>query len=178
MLWQVLSTQKWVSDKVKWKCFFILGLEISSELNSFHNSSLHRLFFLWCHSNYHCIKFLFCWDTKKLFRKTVVMMFNFKMTWYIPGVLYLLAQLLVPFLIAVFFWLLSTLLKSVSQILSQPSAAPASKLISASIKWWSPGLMKWTGQARIFPYISLPGSSKGYLQDTCFYLAVQYSPRN
>lgn len=113
------------------------------------------------------------------------MMFNFKIIWYISGVSYLPAQLLVPFLIAAVFWILSTLLKPVSQILVQPSAAPASKLISASIKGWSPGLTKWTGilmftseKARIFPYVSLSESLNGYLHDTFFYLAAQYTPYN
>lgn len=38
-------------------------------------------------------------------------MFNFNITFCISGVLYLQAQLLVPFLIASIFWILSTLLK-------------------------------------------------------------------
>lgn len=74
-----------------------------------------------------------------------VMMFNFKITFCIAGVLYLQAQLLVPLLIASVFWILSTLPKSVSQIVAQPSAVQASGLISASITGWNPGLKKWMG---------------------------------
>jgi len=97
------------------------------------------------------------------------------MTWYTTGVLYLPAQLLVPLLIASIFWILSALLKFVSQILAQPSAYPASNLISASVKEWSTGLMKWmvillftSERDRIFLHISLPVSSKCCLWDTFF----------
>lgn len=181
----MLGTEKWVSDKVNilgilsaWKCLLNCIIFIIVLLTVY-------LFFLWCDSKCDCMKFLFCWGTKEnMFRKRVVMMFNFKMTWYISGVLGLLAQLLVPFLIAGVFGILSTLLKSVSQILAQPSAAPASNPISASIKELSPGLTKWMGivafpseKARIFPHGSLPGSSQGYLRETSFYLAVQHTPR-
>lgn len=127
---------------------------------------------------------LFCWGTKK-FRKTVVMMLNFKVTFCISGVLYLQAQLLVPFLIARVFWILSTLPKSVSQILAQPSATTASRLIPALVTGWNPGLKKWmgilvfaSGKARIFPHVSLPWSSKGYLCNVVFHLALQYTPHS
>lgn len=97
------------------------------------------------------------------------------MTWYTTGVLYLPAQLLVPLLIASIFWILCALLKSVSQILAQPSAAPTSNLISASVKEWSTGLKKlmvillFTSERDgIFPHISLPVSSKCCLWDMFF----------
>lgn len=122
---------------------------------------------------------LFCWVTRKKFRKTFVMIFNFKVTFCISGVLHLQAQLLVPFLTASVFWILSTLLKPVSQILAQPSATLASRLISASVTEWNPSLEKWmgilvftSGKARIFPYVSVPWSWKGYLCNLDFHLAV------
>lgn len=105
------------------------------------------------------------------------------MTWYTTGVLYLPAQLLVPLLIASIFWILCALLKSVSQILAQPSAAPTSNLISASVKEWSTGLKKlmvillFTSERDgIFPHISLPVSSKCCLWDT--FWAVQCTSGN
>lgn len=113
------------------------------------------------------------------------MMFNFKIPFCITGVLYLQAQLLVPFLIASVFWIVSTLPKSVSQILAQPSAVQASGWISASVTGGNPGFKKWmrilvftSEKVKIFPYISLPRSSKGYQGNLVFHLANQYTPHN
>lgn len=140
----VLAIQKWTSDKVK-QIFLILGILNASKLHYFHNSSFNRtLIFLWCHNECNFMTILYFWGTKKIW-KALVMMFNFKVTFCISGVLYLQAQLLVPFLIASVFRMLSTLPKSVSQILAQSSATTASGLISAPIRGWNPGFKKRMG---------------------------------